>query len=637
MVLAASSMPPGAVTLMGDSQTTTSQGYGGKFATMFSSVIVDNESMGGQTTAQISARYGGVGITCTVASNTIPTSGSVTITNTTPDPFYHWSTTYGSMTGTIGGVAGILSWTASVETFTPTVYPGSPVTVSNPVAFIPTSGIDTTSVNALNVTPLSVMQARTTIFMGGHNDIYYGFITGGSPFAYNQTQTLANIAAAAAACTSGRFIVSTVLNGEAWLTSARSTVGLSPSDAVSEAALTAMNSLNAAIIAAGYTVVDTMQYLLNTGQYNGWLLGGFTYNIINQTVMPDGTHFTGTGWQANVATNFGFGRQNFLLGTPTTIAPNNSAISVTDFCGTLTQNSTTAFITRPNIGANGYLYCPTGSRIRFVTNSPTLVFNFNYTNLMTRSDVYNDQINVLCNGVVINTFVSPVGFGVTSQLCATVNLPGGTNNIDVILCYGASIALTSVSYNSAYTLTSASVRPSTQYLAMGESVTQGYDGTDSTQSYDYLLALNKNWTLLNAGYGGETCVPSDATAICAATSGVNVATYLCGYNDWVAQTSLVTFTANYQSFVTNFRTTYPSVKLYCITWLYTTSVTGPITIGQYRTAIATALTNLNNPLNILVNGLTLMTNDQSYLFSNPHPNNTGMAQIATNLAPTVIP
>ena len=61
MVLAASSMPPGAVTLMGDSQTTTSQGYGGKFATMFSSVIVDNESMGGQTTAQISARYGGVG------------------------------------------------------------------------------------------------------------------------------------------------------------------------------------------------------------------------------------------------------------------------------------------------------------------------------------------------------------------------------------------------------------------------------------------------------------------------------------------------------------------------------------------------------------------------------------------------
>jgi hypothetical protein len=106
-----------------------------------------NQGVGGNTSSQIDVRYnaGGAHQTVTLAGNQIPVSGSVQATfpsgwqPVTSSGGNNGAACYQSLTGqgtnaTINGVAGVFTYAGGNYSFTPTVYPPSPVTtvVNNP-------------------------------------------------------------------------------------------------------------------------------------------------------------------------------------------------------------------------------------------------------------------------------------------------------------------------------------------------------------------------------------------------------------------------------------------------------------------------------------------------------------------------
>lgn len=288
---------PFSLALFGDSLTTASLGYGGQFATLRPNVTVDDEGVGGQASNNIAARMGAIPISAVVSGNSIPASGGVTVTSMSPDPFYHWNSTSGSLKGTISGILGYMSTTSGVYTFT-RIAVGAVTAVSNPVTFAPTTGVDQSTVNAIGVNRLAAMENWTNVIFMGYNDLRVGFMLGQIP--YSRATLLANIAAAVAGCP--RALVMGLPFGETFLTSARSAQGTSPSDATTVATYNEGLAINSALAAAYPTrFFNTQANLLTLGQSNNFTILSTSLTLNNLTLMPDGIHPTGPSGQATMA------------------------------------------------------------------------------------------------------------------------------------------------------------------------------------------------------------------------------------------------------------------------------------------------------------------------------------------------
>lgn len=323
--------------------------------------------------------------------------------------------------------------------------------------------------------------------------------------------------------------------------------------------------------------------------------------------------------------------------TTVALAPNHASISQSDYCAIDTKDATKVRFVRPIMDGQGFETCNPGARIaRFITNSQTLTIRLAYTGLVTRVDTYNATGWVLVNGAKYQSFTAAKNIGVSSPVLVALSFPSAVyRTIEVVLPYCASVDLTGVDIESTATISAAAGRPTTRIVCAGDSITHGFTTTDESVSWPYLLGAAKNWETVNLGYGGRQLTASDGTKL--ANLLPDVATYLIGYNDFNYQNALATFKANYKSFINNFRAVAPSVKLYCITPLWT-SVVKAIPIESYRQQIRDALTELGNPLNILVEGTTLTVGGAgSFNADGIHPNDTGASEIATALGLVVTP
>jgi len=103
-------LPSPTIEAWGDSMTAGAGGGGTTYTGILASALsrtVNNQGIGGQNSAQIAARQGGLQTLLTVTGNQIPASGAVAVTARTQSPI----TSQGaqSFTGTLAGVAGTLS------------------------------------------------------------------------------------------------------------------------------------------------------------------------------------------------------------------------------------------------------------------------------------------------------------------------------------------------------------------------------------------------------------------------------------------------------------------------------------------------------------------------------------------------
>jgi lysophospholipase L1-like esterase len=316
----------------------------------------------------------------------------------------------------------------------------------------------------------------------------------------------------------------------------------------------------------------------------------------------------------------------------TSYTPDNAAFNYSDYCAVAVSAAMARF-TRPTVDGQGFEFTNPGARVRFKTNAQTVVVRLQYNNLVTRLDTYNAVGLALVDGVLNQTFTRAQG--AAGPLAFQILFGSAVaRTIEVVMPYCAGVDFTGIDITTGATLQAPAARPATRYVAVGDSITQGFLASDVGHSWPYGVIVADSYQVINHGYGGRICVAADGTT--AANLSPTMASYLIGYNDFVAQTPLATFKANFKSFINNFRAIAPSVKLYCITPIYSPN-TNTLTLANYRTQIVNALSELANALNVLVNGLSIMTNSNDRLADTIHPNDLGASEIVTNLTGVIVP
>ncbi len=269
-------------------------GFSQAFAALYPSRTTYIQGVSGQQSWDIAARVGR-GVTCSVSGGVIPTSGSVTLTG--------WSgatTVYGVLgsaaagiyaaNARLYGVEGVLSVDATnTHTFTPSSYPAAPIPVPTACPLQVTGQTVYGTTDTSSSLTLDEQNSAIAILWLGRNDFRYA--------GYSQAATLENIAAAYAQLKNvhRHVLVLGTINGEYDLTAARSpTVGGSPSDAETQRRLDANAALRVALAQTyGYNYLGMQEALEVMGYANSWTINGTTYQILNNTLLPDGVHPNG--------------------------------------------------------------------------------------------------------------------------------------------------------------------------------------------------------------------------------------------------------------------------------------------------------------------------------------------------------
>jgi len=314
-----------------------------------------------------------------------------------------------------------------------------------------------------------------------------------------------------------------------------------------------------------------------------------------------------------------------------TLLPADPRLLVSDYRTIVERSPQKLSFIRSITEANNFRYCSPGTRVGFNTNSLSVKINVFYNFLVTRLDARNYVGVILADGVEVATFTNPS----TNTASATVETlvtfgSVATRKIEIIWPYGDGMELVNIKVVAGSAVTIASARPTNKLLLLGDSITHGYSASKVTASWAYLLCGLKSVQMISEGYGSLKTVGSYGTSA-ATGSGAYAVTVALGYNDFGAQTDLATFQTAYQLILTNIRAALPSAKIYVITPIYSTS-TNTIPLSSYRTYIGNAVTAVGDVNTVLIDGLTLMTNNSNRLLDGIHPNDTGSAEIATALA-----
>ena len=323
--------------------------------------------------------------------------------------------------------------------------------------------------------------------------------------------------------------------------------------------------------------------------------------------------------------------------------PNSISIGVSDCFGVSITASRIRF-SRPVSDGQGFEAVNPGARVRFTTNSSRVDILLRYTNLITRQDTYNGVGAVYANGALVSIFDR--GQGAASQIIGSYDFGSVASRlIEVEMPYCASVDFEGVYVVAGSSFSTPPARSATRYLAIGDSITHGFNGSSERLTWPSLLAQSKGWQLHNHGYGGRQLTVADAASALGGMPGApSVATYLIGFNNFYPQTSLTAFRTDYDAFIASFRAAAPSCKLYCITPTWTNHlpgdglvVPGSNFIEDYRQKVRDAVAAAGSSYVILVEGESLAVGNLAHFPDSIHPNTVASSDIATALASTMFP
>lgn len=335
-----------------------------------------------------------------------------------------------------------------------------------------------------------------------------------------------------------------------------------------------------------------------------------------------------------------------LVGWPGTspdvnVAPNADVLSYSDYAGTKTATVDYVSIVRPISGdPNGFDAVTPGMRLEFVTSAPTFTVHMTNTALLNQALDTNDHVLIYADGVLVREAILPDGGGdLAYQIDFTT---AEQRTISVVAPYGGSISHRGITVPNGYSVSLAPSRdalPSAVFC--GGSRVNGYDAKGPNvlnvprETWTELLCINKGWQQFNLGAAGRELVSADGTL--AGDLNPDIAFLQADTNDLFAQTSLVDYKAKLTAFISAFRAGAPTCRLYVITsiWIPASIDNMTIKIADYRTAAAEALTAIGDANNIIVDGLTLVTNSTSSIPDGLHPNEVGSGEWATNIAAVV--
>lgn len=317
---------------------------------------------------------------------------------------------------------------------------------------------------------------------------------------------------------------------------------------------------------------------------------------------------------------------------------NSASITVSDYATIASQTATELRFSRPITDANGFQNSAPGARVSFTTNSRNLRLTVRWNGLVTRNDsqgsvnTYYSVGAVVVDGTRIGTFRSSNTYDTVSTQQFEFTMAAGTKTVVIYWPYWTGMTLTGLEIEQTATLGTVS-RPASKLAVCGDSITHGALATSGDALWAVTLAGLENLQLVNFANGGAVAVAADATTALTSggATGATKVTYMIGYNNFVAQTPTATFQTAVQGWITNARAALPAAAIHVISPIYSPN-TNTITLAQYRSAVQAAELAVGDANTFYIDGLSIMTNNTNRLVDGIHPNATGAAEIATNLA-----
>lgn len=199
--------------------------------------------------------------------------------------------------------------------------------------------------------------------------------------------------------------------------------------------------------------------------------------------------------------------------------------------------------------------------------------------------------------------------------------------IKILLPLYFPIGIKSVSSNGKINVVNENIKT---WLALGDSITQGFDANQPTKNYVSLLAQKLNLNALNQGVGGhyfdeKILVPLDKK--------FEFITVLYGTNDYDHFHDLTIIKQNIDKFFQKLINLYPDTKVFAITPIWRNDNDDLLrteTLSDIRNYITEVVKQYPNIT--LINGLDLIDHDAKYYDDGfLHPNKMGFEQIANRL------
>ena len=175
-------------------------------------------------------------------------------------------------------------------------------------------------------------------------------------------------------------------------------------------------------------------------------------------------------------------------------------------------------------------------------------------------------------------------------------------------------------------------KKSLKMICFGDSITQGYDATYTSNSYASKIAVNFDAEIRNKGIGGEIFRPELASL---KDDGFepDIITVAYGTNDWATEVSKEDFISRINKFFEALTQSYPNAKIFTIAPIWRADWKESHSLGEFSNVKSELLKVSNKYSNvILIDGFDFVP-QQCELFSDMylHPNDEGFLYYAYKL------
>lgn len=280
-------------------------------------------------------------------------------------------------------------------------------------------------------------------------------------------------------------------------------------------------------------------------------------------------------------------------------------------------------------------FATSGITLRFKTNSTTLSLDVLTEQASTRTffaldvfvnGLYHDSLQNFCDEEMKDNYpANEFSLGAFSKC---FKFSGGEKEVCVYLPWSVALKIDKITVDDgAYV---EPVKPKYTLLALGDSITHGYDALHPCNKYITKLSESMNAQELNKAIAGEIFFPDLVEQKPDFTPDYVTVAY--GTNDWATCTR-ETFIENCRGFLQNVYKNYPNSKIYVITPIWRTELDVEREFGDFADveAIMFDIAKDMEGINV-ISGFDLVPQDKN-MFGDfiVHPNDTGFNYYFENL------
>lgn len=285
-------------------------------------------------------------------------------------------------------------------------------------------------------------------------------------------------------------------------------------------------------------------------------------------------------------------------------------------------------------------FSTSGVQLRFVTDSSRMKLTVQLTPGSSRKyfsvdvtvdDAFHDALDNIPSALPQNYTTIELPLGSYEK---SFDLGQGEKTVGVYLPWSVCTVLERMELDDGASVIP--VKPSHKLLALGDSITQGYDALRPTNKYITRLANALDAQEYNKGIGGERFFPP--LAALEEPFRPDWVTVAYGTNDW-GNCTLEKFRENCTAFLTNLRRLYPEAKILVLTPIWRGEWQADKPMGPFSVleqALRAAAETLQDVT--VIPGFDLVPSDQS-LFADQwlHPNDKGFHYYFENLLGAISP